>query len=106
MEVGAAVAHASARRRGSGSPQKRLQRSAGKESGFKTRSRFMNEATEGTENQTVTSERLMKSPGLRRLLSLGQQTHAPQSHAAPDMLRPRYVTLDEIAKQARAMPTQ
>ena len=41
----------------------------------------MNSATDGTENQTESRERRMNSAGLRRFLSLGQQTQAPVSQA-------------------------
>src|SRR5919201_3910671 len=81
-EFGAAADHSRATSAGSASPQNRLQRRVGKMSGFNTRSRLMNTAIEGTENQKVSLERRMKSDGLRRLFSVGQQTHAPFSQAA------------------------
>src|SRR6266498_3889009 len=77
IELGAAFAQSRATSTGSASPQKRLQRSVGNASGFRTPSRFMNSATDGTENQTERPARRMKSDGLSRSFSLGQDTHTP-----------------------------
>jgi len=63
MELGAAACQASALARGSGSPQKRLQRRSGKASGSSVL-RFLIWATMlGTENQTVRRLRWMKRAG-------------------------------------------
>src|SRR5439155_21968481 len=81
VEFGAASTQSRARSAGNASPQKRLQRSVWKASGFSTASRRMKSATDGTENQTDRRERRMNSAGFSKALSVGQQTQAPLSQA-------------------------
>src|SRR5271156_6798149 len=78
MELFAASCHAAARLEESASPQKRLQRKVGNAPGSRSPSLEANMATEGTENQTVSSFSSTKVAGVSVCSAYGQSV-APAS---------------------------
>src|SRR5215208_2410651 len=81
IELGAASAHWRTTSTGNASPQNKLNRKPGYMFGLRTPNRRMKIAVEGTENQTVSRASFTYASGLIVCFCVGQQTHAPASHA-------------------------